>query len=173
MVEGQRSNGVAIPFSMSDRWVAKHGAVDRSKTLTVGTLGGGVEEEESLVDDTSRGASSTDQTTHDSGGSPGHKRHHAVCRSAASLQQHSHPSYDSNGCKNTPTLKASYIRCRDHATLSGVRTSASRGTCRLQTCALGTLGITHGDRYAQCNRDGSIAFGTAWSPSPPGRSQTG
>ena len=63
----------------------KHKSAGRGKTLTVGALGGCVEEEESLVDDTSRGASSADETAHNSSGAPGHKRHHTVCCSAASL----------------------------------------------------------------------------------------
>lgn len=52
---------------------------------TVGALGGGVEEEEGLVNDTSAGASSGDKATHNAGGAARHEGHHAVCGSAAGL----------------------------------------------------------------------------------------
>ena len=58
--EEQGFAAITSPFHL------KHEAAGGAKTLTLGALGGCVEEEESLVDDTSRGASSADKTAHNS-----------------------------------------------------------------------------------------------------------
>ncbi len=59
----------------------------KGRTLTVGALHRGVEEEDGLVDDTTNGAPCADETAHNASGAAGDKGHNSIRGSAATLHQ--------------------------------------------------------------------------------------
>ena len=68
------------------------------EALTICALGGGVEEEQGLVDDTTACASSADETAHNTSGATRHEGHDSVGSSAASLKEDSRQDHHDHGC---------------------------------------------------------------------------